>query len=53
MKLKVNWNGLGGEELTWLLLSAALKAWLFGLMEIGMATPIKAAPTPANVHGAS
>jgi|TARA_R100000501_G_C2546723_1_gene63153 hypothetical protein len=53
MKLKVTFNGLGGEELTWLILSAASKAWLFDLMEMGMATPLKAAPTPANAHGAS
>ncbi|GGW86239.1 hypothetical protein GCM10008086_13190 [Salegentibacter mishustinae] len=44
MKLKVTCNGFGGEELTWLILSAASKASLFDLMEIGKATPIKSAP---------
>ena len=53
MKLKVIWRGLSGEELIWLILSAASSAWLFDLIEIGMATPIKAAPTPAKAHGAS
>ena len=45
-------GGVGGDELIWLILSAASKAWLFDLIEIGMATPLKAVPTPAKVQGA-